>query len=132
MASQADEQTRTFEVELDLANPDGRLAAGVSAEIRIDVERVPAHRVSPSVLVLSDTGELGVKTVGRDDLVAFMPVEIARAEGGDVWLTGLPSEVRVISVGQGFVRDGTEVQPVPEQGDDGRNGAGPVVSEAVR
>jgi len=132
IASEADEQTRTFEVELEVPNPTGRLAAGVSAEIRLSVERVPAHRVSPSVLALADDGTLGVKTVDDQNTVMFLPVDIAKADENDVWLTGLPKAVRLIIVGQGFVSDGTKVQPVPvdESGNASENGQ--VVSEVVQ
>ena len=132
IASRADEQTRTFEVELDVPNPSGRLAAGVSAEIRLSLEQVPAHRVSPSVLTLADDGTLGVKTVDGDDVVVFVPATIAKADQNEVWLTGLPERVRLITVGQGFVSDGIEVNPMPvgkdgEAGDDGT-----VISEATQ
>ena len=132
VASRADEQTRTFQIELEIPNPAGRLAAGISAEIRLSIERVPAHQVSPSILALADDGTLGVKTVDEQDTVVFVPVAIAKADQNDVWLTGLPKEVRLIIVGQGFVNDGAKVQPVLV--DDGENAGenGQVVSEAVR
>ncbi|MDH3663837.1 MAG: efflux RND transporter periplasmic adaptor subunit, partial [Alphaproteobacteria bacterium] len=130
IASQADEQTRTFEIELEVPNPNGRLTAGISAEIRLSLERIPAHRVSPSVLTLADDGALGVKTVDDRDVVVFLPVNIAKADQNHVWLTGLPKEVRLITVGQGFVSDGAKVRPVPvdDSGDVGDRGT--VVSEA--
>ena len=132
IASQADDQTRTFEIELEVPNPGGRVTAGVSAEIRLSVERVPAHRVSPSVLALADDGTLGVKTVDEQDVVVFLPVEIIKADQNEMWLAGLPDDVRVIIVGQGFVSDGTKVRPVPvdDSGEAGEMGA--VVSEAVQ
>jgi multidrug efflux system membrane fusion protein len=132
IATQADEQTRTFEIELQVPNPDYRLAAGISAEISVTTETVPAHQVSPSVLVLNDDGRLGVKTVGDNDTVLFMPVDIARADNDHVWLTGLPPTIRLITVGQGFVGDGAKVQPVAVGEDNGRSEPGQVVSEAVR
>lgn len=132
VASRADQQTRTFEVELELSNPGRPIAAGISAEISIAVESVPAHKVSPSVLVLSDAGRLGVKTVGDNDAVLFMPVEIVRADEHHVWLAGLPAEVRLITVGQGFVSDGADVVPVPVEGEEGQGASGQVVSEAAR
>ena len=132
IASQSDEQTRTFEVELEVPNPSGRLAAGVSAEIRLSVEQVLAHKTSPSVLVLADDGTLGVKTVDDRDIVVFKAVDIARTEGNDVWLTGLPEEVRLITVGQGFVRDGADVLPVPVEADGEPAESEQVLSEAGR
>jgi multidrug efflux system membrane fusion protein len=50
-----------------------------------------------------------------------------RAESDAVWVAGLPDEVRVITVGQGFVRTGDQVRPVPE----GATAApGPLVAES--
>ena len=132
IASEADEQTRTFEIELEVPNPSGRLAAGASAEIRLSLESIPAHRVSPSVLALADDGTLGVKTVDDQDTVVFVPVDIAKAGEDDVWLTGLPDEVRLITVGQGFVSDGTKVQPVPVDETGRAEEAGDVVWEVAQ
>ena len=132
VASLADEQTRTFEIEIEVPNPSGRLAAGASAEIRLSLEQVSAHRVSPSVLTLADDGALGVKTVNAEDRVVFMPVEIARADDDNVWLTGLPDEVRLITVGQGFVSDGVEVTPVLIEGGGKADEAAQVVSEVAQ
>ncbi|MGH1479875.1 MAG: efflux RND transporter periplasmic adaptor subunit [Geminicoccales bacterium] len=112
VGSRSDQQTRTFLIELEVPNDDGYRAVGVSAELSISAEEILAHRVSPSVLSLSDEGALGVKTVDQANKVIFMPVEIAHADEGVVWLSGLPEEVRLITVGQGFVRDGSEVRPV--------------------
>lgn len=131
IASQADEQTRTFEVELEVPNPTKRLSAGVSAEIRLSIEQVLAHRVSPSVLALADDGTLGVKTVDDQDIVVFLPVDIAKADQNEVWLTGLPKAVRLIVVGQGFVSDGAKVQPVMVDESGQSREAGQVVSEVV-
>ncbi|MGI9433842.1 MAG: efflux RND transporter periplasmic adaptor subunit [Geminicoccaceae bacterium] len=128
IASQADEQTRTFAVELEVPNADGRIVAGVSAELRIAAEQLLAHRVSPSVLSLSDGGELGVKTVDDDNQVVFEPVEIVRADADQVWLSGLPKTIRLITVGQGFVRHGSLVQPVYT----GESELGPVISEVAQ
>lgn len=132
VASRADQETRTFEIELEVPNPTGRLTAGISAEIRLSVERVPAHRISPSVLALADDGTLGVKTVDDRDHVVFHAVDIARADQDSVWLTGLPKEVRLITVGQGFVSDGIKVRPVPVDESGDAAGEGQVVSEAAR
>jgi len=128
ISSRADEQTRTFFIELEVHDTDGRAAVGTSAELKISAERLLAHQISPSVLSLSDDGTLGVKTVDKTNKVVFMPVDIARAEKNSIWLTGLPEQVRVITVGQGFVNDGSQVRPIPEASVT----SDPVVSEAVR
>ncbi|MGI9451279.1 MAG: efflux RND transporter periplasmic adaptor subunit [Geminicoccaceae bacterium] len=128
ISSQADDQTRTFSIELEVPNADGQAAIGTSAELKISAERLMAHQISPSALSLSDDGRLGVKTVDETNKVVFMPVGIARAEERSVWLTGLPDQIRVITVGQGFVSDGSHVRPIPEASVT----AEPVVSEVAR
>jgi multidrug efflux system membrane fusion protein len=114
IASEADEETRTFRVELELANPDRALVAGVTTEISIPVRTVTAYRISPALLSLSSSDELGIKGVDGDDVVQFFPVQIVRATADDLWVTGLPKRVRIITVGQGFARTGERVKPIAE------------------
>lgn len=108
----ADQSTRTFTVELAVDNADGRLRDGVTAEARIPLEPVRAHRLSPGVLTLSDTGAIGVRTVDDDHHVRFMPVTIAVQDADGFWVTGLPDRVTIITVGQEYVVDGQAVDPV--------------------
>lgn len=108
----AEESTRTFTVELEIPNPEGRLPAGVTAEMRLRAGEIHAHRVSPSLLVLDAEGRLGISTVDAAGLVAFHPVEIARSETDGVWVTGLPEQATIITVGQGYVSAGQRVTPV--------------------
>jgi len=110
----ADQATRTFRVELEVANPGGRIADGMTAEIALPLSEVMAHRVSPSVLTLSDAGEIGVKAVGPDDRVVFHPVDIVDTDNAGMWITGLPDEVTLITVGQEYVGQGETVRSVPE------------------
>jgi multidrug efflux system membrane fusion protein len=112
VASEADPQTRTFRVELEVANPRNRVGAGISSELVLPLAPVPAHEVSSAVLVLDDAGRLGVQTVDADDVVRFLPAEIVRGGAEAVWLAGLPERIRLITVGQGFVRPGEKVIPV--------------------
>jgi len=111
--------TRTFRVEVAIDNPAGAIAEGVTAELRLQTERVRAHRLSPSALTLSDEGVVGVKSVGADGMVAFHPVSMIADTPDGIWLDGLPDEVTVIIVGQEYVRAGQRVRPVPEKYDAG-------------
>ena len=111
LASQADEQTRTYTVELKVPNPDGRLIAGASAKMRLPLEQVSAHRVEPATLTLNEAGDFGIKAVDDSNRVHFHAADIVRNRGGVVWLGGLPESLRIITVGQGFVTDGDLVDP---------------------
>lgn len=112
----AHQATRTFPVELEVPNPDARVIEGLTAEVRLPLEEVQAHHVSPMVLTLADDGSIGVKTVSEDSRVVFRPVEILAGDDDGVWLGGLPESVTVIMVGQEFVMDGQIVEPVPAEG----------------
>ena len=109
VASRADAETRTFRIELEVANPEGRLPAGMSARILLREPEVAAHRVSAASLVLADDGTIGIKTVDPDGTVRFHPARIAKADTEAVWLAGLPERLQVITTGQGFVAVGEKV-----------------------
>jgi multidrug efflux system membrane fusion protein len=115
ISAMADARTRSFRVEAEIPNPEGRLTGGMSAVLRIPLETADGHFVSPSVLVLDDQGALGVKGVDRDNKVVFHPVRIVRTTAGGVWITGLPERVQLITLGQGFVGPGEVVAPVMEK-----------------
>jgi multidrug efflux system membrane fusion protein len=109
VASRADTATRTFRVEIELPNPDNRLRDGVSADIHIPVKRVKAVHISPGILVLDDSGVVGVRVVDKG-IVRFVHVTPI-SEGPDgMWVAGLPDETQVITVGQQYVTDGEKVK----------------------
>ncbi|MEZ5830414.1 MAG: efflux RND transporter periplasmic adaptor subunit [Dongiaceae bacterium] len=112
IAARAETQTRTFRVEVEVPNADYAIRDGLSAELVIPVDDVPAHRLSPAVLTLGPNGEVGVKVVDDGNVVRFKPVDILREGTDGLWVTGLPQSVRLIVVGQDFVIDGQLVHPV--------------------
>lgn len=114
VAPVADEATRTYVVELEIDNSEGRLRAGGTAELLVPAERVSAHRVPPSLLTLDDAGNIGVKLVNEDGKVEFVVADIAMSSADSVWLAGLPATATFITVGQGFVSDGARVNAVSE------------------
>ncbi len=109
----SDAATRTFKVELEVANPDARIVEGVTAELRLPVAQTSAHALPPSVLTLDDLGRIGVKLVVAGDKVSFVQAQVIAGDSERVWLAGLPATARVIAVGQEFVKDGERVAPQP-------------------
>jgi len=112
IGTQADPATRTFRVELEVANEDSMLRDGMTSDIVVPIRSVEAHLISSSILSLSDLGEVGVKVIDEDNVVHFMPVEVIEDAGDGFWVRGLPHTARVITVGQEFVVDGERVNPV--------------------
>ena len=110
VSANAEAATRTFAIEVEVPNPGREVPAGISAEVRLPVEEVPAHFVSPAILSLGADGALGVKTVDGEGRVAFFPVDLVRAQPDGIWVAGLPEEARIITVGQGFVAEGEVVR----------------------
>ena len=98
--------TRTFRVEAEIANPGGIVRDGISGTMVIDTDPVLAHKISPSILLLADNGELGVKTVNSENMVEFFPVQIIQDTEEGIWVAGLPDFSNIIVLGQGFVETG--------------------------
>lgn len=108
IASLADEATRSFPVEIEIPNADGKVLSGVTATATVTMGTVPAHLLPQSVLTLDDAGALGVRAV-KDGLVEFYPITIVSDSREGVWVTGLPPTVDVITMGQEYVVPGQKV-----------------------
>lgn len=106
---QADAATRTYRVEVTVANPDYALRSGITTEIAIDVGQVDAHKISPAVLALDDDGRVGVRIVDADNRVRFQHVDIIADDEDGVWVRGLPAVTTLITVGQELVVAGQQV-----------------------
>ncbi|TDR84549.1 efflux RND transporter periplasmic adaptor subunit [Enterovirga rhinocerotis] len=112
VSKKASPTTRTYRVDVELENPDGRIPDGVTAEVDLLLAPVPSARVPRSALTFSAEGRIGVRHVGEDGKVAFAPVEIVEDALKDLWLAGLPDGARVIVEGQDFVKEGEAVETV--------------------
>ena len=127
IASIADEATRSFAVEIELPNKDGKVLSGITATATVNIGTLPAHLLPQSVLTLDDEGALGVRAV-KDGIVEFYAVTIVSDSRAGVWVTGLPPRVDIITVGQEFVQAGqtvnaTNVTGTPSEGDAAAEGA---------
>lgn len=114
VSSRADQATRAFRIEVELPNADAKLRDGVSADIHIPVARVSAQKISPGILVLDDSGAVGVRAVANGT-VHFLPVRIISDGPDGMWVAGLPDRINVITVGQEFVTNGERVKAVREK-----------------
>lgn len=116
IASVADENTNTFKVEVAVENADNKWRAGQSGMLNISLNETQAIKVSPALLALDEQGNIGIKTVA-DEHVVFTEIDIVKSENDGVWLGGLGSQADIIVLGQGFVRDGDQVEPVMAKGE---------------
>lgn len=106
----ANENTRTFSVEIIVENNDRKIPAGISAEINVPLAEVIGHFISPAILGLDNNGQMGVKTVGENNIVIFHTITIIQANSQGIWVSGLPENAQIITVGQGFVEAGNKVE----------------------
>jgi membrane fusion protein, multidrug efflux system len=109
ISAMANPETRTFAVEMWVANPSHLTPSGVSAEARIPTGQIEAHKISPAILSLNADGELGIKAV-EGEAAKFYSIEIVRSGTDGAWVSGLPERLQIISVGQGFVQEGDKVR----------------------
>jgi len=105
----ANEASRTITVEIQVENPDNIISAGLTATVDFTIDEQKAHAFSPALLTLDDSGKTAVKTIDIDNRVVISPVSIVKSEREQVWVSGLPDNVNIITVGQGFVSAGDEI-----------------------
>jgi len=109
VARQATEKTRTFVIDVALPNPNGKIPAGMTAEVRLFAPLRQAVTVPRSILTLSEDGRIGLRVVGQDNIAHFVAVEIIEDGENGLVVAGIPEGVRVIVAGQDLIRDGDRV-----------------------
>jgi len=103
-------QTRSYPIEVTIANPEGLVRSGITSEMQVPLGVEEAHLISPASLVLDDQGRMGVRVVDKDNLVQFYVVKILKEDQAGIWVGGLPSTIRLITVGQEEVFSGQKVR----------------------
>ena len=88
------------------------MIAGGSAILMLPLEEVRVHVVDPASLALDNGEHFGIKSVDEHGRVTFHRATIKQAGKDEIWLGDLPDQLRIITVGQGFVSAGEEVEPV--------------------
>ena len=109
VSKSASPDTRTFSVESQISNSNGSIKDGLTAEISIEIDKVKAHKISPSILLLNDEGKLGIRYVKSSKFAQFIEVTILEDSEEGLWVTDIPEEIEIIIQGQGFVEDDQEV-----------------------
>ena len=105
----ADSKTRTFRIELEINNSNFDIKDGITAELFIPTKKVEAHLIPPSSLTLDSDGKIGVRHIDSNNEVIFSDVEIIGDEKELIWVSGLPEEITLITIGQEFVIEGQKV-----------------------
>ena len=96
----SDPETKTFEIVVKVENKDLRYKDGLSSIISIVKGNVLAHKISPSILALGESGELGVKVIGSDNTVQFKKINVIEDTSDYMLVSGLSQKEKIIIVGQ--------------------------------
>jgi multidrug efflux system membrane fusion protein len=77
--------------------------------MHISTQPILAHKITASVLLLTDEGDIGVRTVNSDSRVEFHSIKIIKDTADGLWVSGIPQFSNLIVQGQGFVENGQTV-----------------------
>ena len=113
VSKSATPSTRSFRVEAEVKNPKGLIRDGITGTLEISTNKILANKISPSILLLSDSGTLGIRIVNNDGIVEFLPIKILEDTQDGLWVQGIPNASNLIVRGQGFVENGQKVIAIP-------------------
>ena len=106
-------QNRTFQIEIDLDNPDGLLKPAMIADVKLTRRKLEGQMVIPQTSVLRDetgTSVYVVEMSGSNTVAQRRVVTLgASYQGQTVVSAGLSAGDRVITAGQTAVSDGDQV-----------------------
>lgn len=105
----SDPDTRAFRIEVSVDNHTGVLRSGITADVSLAAGTSRAHRISPALLLLDDSGALGLRVLDGDSRVVFKSVAIIGGDASGVWVQGLAEKALIIHVGQHYVSEGEVV-----------------------
>ena len=77
--------------------------------MHISTQPILAHKITASVLLLTDEGNIGVRTVNSESKVEFHSIKIIKDTANGLWVSGIPQFSNLIVQGQGFVENGQTV-----------------------
>ncbi|MFW6050143.1 MAG: efflux RND transporter periplasmic adaptor subunit [Myxococcota bacterium] len=105
----ADLKTRTFTVEVEVANPDGKLLPGMIATVELGTELQGDHMLLPQHVLVTGRDGNGLFVV-EDDVARWRPVELGAVMGGQVVVEeGVSPGERVVVTGHRELADGDRV-----------------------
>ena len=103
------ETSRQARVEVELANPEGRLRPGMFVHAQVTLGAASDATLLPQTALVERNGKTGVFSVDREAKQArFVPVRVGIAQGGQVQILE-PRDLTgdVVTLGQHLLNDGT-------------------------
>ena len=84
---------------------------GANLEINIQIAPVQGHFVPASTILLNDKGGTVIRVLDSKQIVESYQVSAIGESDEGIWVTGLPEEVVLVTVGQNYIVDGEHVEP---------------------
>ena len=110
-----DQNTRTMPVEMDVANPDGRLASGMFPQVRWPVKRSKPTMFVPLGAVAATTEQTFVVRVTNQE-AEWVPIKKGAVSRNEVEVFGtLNAGDQILLRGTDEIRPGTKVYPILPQ-----------------
>ncbi len=107
-----DRGTGTFKVTLAIDNADGTLRPGTFARVKLETAHVQNALLMPKKGLLTEDGETYV-FAARGDSAVRVPVTVGAVSGDTAQVVaGLRAGDRVVTVGQGGLKQGTKIRIV--------------------
>lgn len=114
LSDDLDRQTRTMETEIDVANPDGALVAGMYAETELELLKKEASLTVPIQAVSRNGKEATVLLVGPDNRITERTVKIGMEGARRLEIVaGLSEGDRLVIGSRSQYRTGEQVDPRP-------------------
>lgn len=110
LSQAADASTKTFVIEVQFDNSVLRRASGETVLLHIPYQQKMAHKISKSSLLLSEEGNITVKTIDENGQVMDNQVEMIDEVEDGVWVVGLPDKCEIITIGGYFLKAGTKIK----------------------
>ena len=110
IAHQANPVTRSYKVEAVVENTELQLRSGISGQLQLHMDRVKAHLIPASLILLDAEGQTMVRAVDQENLVTQHKVRVVGEAENGLWVTGLPAMINLITVGQNYVTQGERVE----------------------
>lgn len=112
VATESDSITKTYAIEISLANSDKALVEGMAASVDFELGSMNAHFIQAANIVLNDDEELGVMVVDEQadqDKAKFVKVSLISDTQEGIWVGGLEGSVKIITDGNYYVKDGDKI-----------------------
>ncbi|TAE33377.1 MAG: efflux RND transporter periplasmic adaptor subunit [Alphaproteobacteria bacterium] len=122
LAHVAEDETRSYPIEVMLDNPETKLIAGQNITIKVPLDYAQGHYIPSSALSLDDAGVIRVKTLDEHSKVRAHTVEILSEDAEGVWVSGLEEHAQILIAGHHYVTEGMKIaqarltfEPTPQE-----------------